>query len=93
MMDTPPQPNREEGEPELMTIPELATRWNLTRQQMHRIATTADGFPPPAPHKGTRAKYEVPAVDAYMASRELRPGRRTDIERKKQAGKQADGKE
>lgn len=70
-----------------MTIPEIAKRHGLTRQRVHRIASSDQSFPNPVVEPGTtRLKYPTGAVDEYFDTRVLRPGRRTDLEGKRQAG-------
>lgn len=74
-------------EPELLTIPQLADRHGVSRQTMHRMATTEDGFPRPSPNgTGTRAQYEAEAVDRYIAARVTNPGHRSDLDRKRAEG-------
>ncbi|MEU6054202.1 hypothetical protein ABZ829_27750 [Streptomyces xanthochromogenes] len=69
--------------PRLETIPEIAERRGLTRQRVHRIARTDPKFPDPVIEPGsTRVKYLAEAIDAYFDGRVLRPGRRTDLEKR-----------
>lgn len=76
--------NDEKEVPELLTIPEIATRRGLSRQRVHRIARTDPKFPKPVLQPGTtRVKYPAPDVDEYFDTRVLEPGRRTDLESKK----------
>lgn len=76
-----------EGEkevPKLMTIPEIARHRGLSRQLVHRIAQSDPAFPAPTTERGTtRLKYPTEAVDAFFNNRVIRPGRRTDLERKR----------
>lgn len=77
----PKEPEKEV--PELLTIPEIATRRGLSRQRVHRIARSDPKFPKPVLQPGTtRAKYPAPDVDEYFETRVLEPGKRTDLEAK-----------
>ncbi|MFF7190522.1 helix-turn-helix transcriptional regulator [Streptomyces sp. NPDC008222] len=77
---------REKEVPRLMTIPEIAEYRGLSRQRVHRIVKSDPAFPAPVIEPGTtRMKYPTDKVDEYFDSRVLRPGRRTDLEAKKQA--------
>lgn len=74
-----------------MTIPEIAERRGLSRQRVHRIARSDPKFPPPVLEPGTtRVKYPTAAVDEYFDTRVLQPGRRTDLEEKRQT-EESDG--
>jgi predicted DNA-binding transcriptional regulator AlpA len=85
----PKEPEKEV--PELMTIPEIATRRGLSRQRVHRIARNDPSFPKPVLEPGTtRVKYPVPDVDAYFENRVLEPGKRTDLEKKAEDDTEAD---
>lgn len=69
--------------PELLTIPEIATRRGLSRQYVHRIARKDPKFPKPVMQPGTtRVKYPAPDVDEFFETRVLEPGKRTDLEKK-----------
>lgn len=75
--------DREKEAPELLTIPEIATRRGLSRQHIHRIAQTDPKFPKPVLQPGTtRLKYPAPDVDEYFETRVLEPGKRTDLKKK-----------
>lgn len=82
--DALPSDERGKEVPQLLTIPEIAERRRLSRQRVHRIARSDPKFPQPVLEPGsTRAKYPADAVDAYFDTRVLQPGRRTDLEAKK----------
>ncbi|MFF7795567.1 hypothetical protein [Streptomyces sp. NPDC007991] len=69
-----------------MTIPQIAERCGLSRQRVHRIARSDPKFPKPVFVEGsTRPKYPTEKVDEYFDTRVLQPGRRTDLEEKRQA--------
>lgn len=75
--------NDEQEVPELLTIPEIATRRGLSRQRVHRIARSDPKFPKPVLQPGTtRVKYPAPDVDEYFDTRVLEPGKRTDLKTK-----------
>lgn len=82
-----PGDERDEEAPKLMTIPQIAERRGMTRQRVHRIASTDPKFPAPVLEPGsTRAKYPADAVDEYFRTRVIQPGRRTDLEGKREGG-------
>lgn len=73
-----------------MTIPEIAADRGVSRQLVHRIAQSDPAFPPPVITPGsTRAKYPADKVAEFFDKRVIRPGRRTDLEAKRQ-GREAD---
>ncbi|WP_331756606.1 hypothetical protein [Streptomyces decoyicus] len=83
--------DHEQEVPELLTIPEIATRRGLSRQRVHSIARTDPQFPKPVLQPGTtRVKYPAPDVDQYFESRVLEPGKRTDLEKKAEDDTEAD---
>jgi predicted DNA-binding transcriptional regulator AlpA len=76
-----PGDESDEEAPKLMTIPQIAERRGMTRQRVHRIASTDPKFPAPVLEPGsTRVKYPAEAVDEYFRTRVIQPGRRTDLE-------------
>lgn len=64
----------------LMTIPEIAAHKGLTRQLIHRLATTDPDWPEPAVQAARTRVYREADIDAYFAARKVKPGRRTDRE-------------
>lgn len=78
-------PTTSSGEeyPDLMTIPEIAAYKGLTRQRIHRLATTDPTWPEPAIQAARTRVYRRVDVDHYFETRELNPGRRTDLEQKR----------
>lgn len=75
--------NEAEEEPRLLTIPEIAADRGVSRQLVHRIAQSDPGFPDPVIAPGsTRAKYPSDKVEEFFANRTIRPGRRTDLEKR-----------
>lgn len=71
-----------EEHPDLMTIPEIAAYKGLTRQRIHKLATSDPNWPAPAIQAARTRVYRRTDVDAYFDTRELNPGRRTDLEPK-----------
>ena len=67
-----------EEQPDLMTIPEIATYKGLSRQRIHKLVTTDPNWPLPAIQAARTRVYRREDVDAYFENRVLRPGRRTD---------------
>lgn len=64
-----------------MTITEIADLLERSRQLIHRLATTDPSFPAPIVEAGsTRPKYDRAAVLAWWENRDVRQGRRTDLE-------------
>lgn len=79
--------DREKEGPRLLTIPQIAADRGVSRQLIHRIAQSDPEFPPPVLAPGsTRAKYPADKVAEFFANRVIRPGRRTDLEEKRQGG-------
>lgn len=71
-----------EEQPQRMTITQIAALLGRSRQLIHRLATTDEAFPEPVIEAGsTRPKYDRAAVEEWWASREVRQGRRTDLEK------------
>lgn len=76
---------KKEG-PRLLTIPEIASDRGVSRQLVHRIARSDPNFPSPVHEPGsTRAKYPSDKIEEFFAKRVLQPGRRTDLEAKREA--------
>lgn len=79
----PPTPEQE-GISELMTITEIAEMVGRSRQLIHRLATTDPTFPSGVLEPGsTRPKYQRAAISEWWANRDVRQGRRTDLEKKR----------
>lgn len=73
--------------PRLLTIPEIAADRGVSRQLVHRIARSDPKFPAPVLEPGsTRAKYAADAIDEFFTNRVTQPGRRTDLESKREGG-------
>ncbi|MFD5675586.1 hypothetical protein [Streptomyces sp. NPDC127040] len=71
-----------EEHPERMTITQIAALLERSRQLIHRLATTDESFPEPIIEAGsTRPKYERAAIEEWWANRDVRQGRRTDLEK------------
>lgn len=71
-----------EEQPQRMTITQIATLVGRSRQLIHKLATTEETFPEPLIEPGsTRPKYDRAAVEEWWANREVRQGRRTDLEK------------
>lgn len=82
-----PTPNTE-GHPDPMTIAEIAVMVGRSRQLIHRLAVNDKAFPQAILGEGsTRPRYSRDAVARYWADREanMRQGRRTDLEEKREA--------
>lgn len=69
--------------PDLMTIPEIAAYKGLTRQRIHKLATTDPAWPAPAIQAARTRVYRLADIDAYFEGREPQPGRRMDRVRAK----------
>ena len=93
MDHVPETPAPEEGrKTKLVTIAEISTKYNISRQAVHRLRVRGV-FPPPVSTEGsTRTRFDEDAVDAYFKANPKRQGRRIDLERKKR-GKEATGNE
>lgn len=73
-----------EGQPQRMTITQIAKLMGRSRQLIHKLATTDPAFPEPILEAGsTRPKYDRAAVEEWWANRDVRQGRRTDLEKPK----------
>ena len=71
-----------EEQPERMTITQIAALVGRSRQLIHRLATTDAAFPEPIIEAGTtRPKYNRAAIEEWWANRDVRQGRRTDLEK------------
>lgn len=76
----------EKGAPQYMNIAQIAARFDISRQMIHRIRLKDPNFPAGVQREGSTATwFEEAAVEAYFRDRPKQPGRRTDIERKKAA--------
>lgn len=76
-----PTPTPEEL-PQRLTITEIAALVGRSRQLIHGLATKDPAFPAPHLTPGsTRPRYDRAEVEAWWANREVRQGRRTDLEK------------
>jgi predicted DNA-binding transcriptional regulator AlpA len=65
-----------------MSITAIAQLVGLTRQRIHSLATSDPNFPRPQIKPGsTRVEYDRAEVEEWWANREVRQGRRTDLEK------------
>ncbi|MFD7922508.1 helix-turn-helix transcriptional regulator [Streptomyces sp. NPDC059740] len=86
----PDKPEREEEE--LETIPAIAARRGHSRQYVGRLARENPDFPRPVLSPGsTRIRYRRQEVDEFFNNRVLRPGQRTDLEKKREKEKGVEG--
>lgn len=71
-----------EEQPQRMTITQIAALVGRSRQLIHKLATTEETFPPPIIEAGsTRPKYDRTSIEEWWANRDVRQGRRTDLEK------------
>lgn len=81
-----PTPTPEGDLPQRMTITEIAKLVGRSRQLIHGLATKDPNFPAPQVEPGsTRLRYDRAEIEAWWASREVRQGRRTDLENRQAA--------
>ena len=75
-MPTSPDP---EGEPVLMTIPDIVERYGVSRTTIHNYRRTGR-FPRPVAAEGsTRLRFVETEVDRFFTEEAPRQGERTDL--------------
>ncbi len=82
MNDVPQQPDGQEV-PELLTIAEIANRFDVSRQTVHNLRRRGVFPPAQLAENSTRVRFDAVAVAAYFKANPKQPGKK--IERRTQS--------
>lgn len=79
MMGVVPQTPEQKGGPELLTVTEIAERYEVSRQTIHTLRRRGV-FPEPVSTPGsTRLKFDAAQVDAYFTTaKPKQPGKKIE---------------
>ncbi len=77
MNDVPQQPEGQEV-PELLTIAEIADRFEVSRQTVHNLRRRGVFPPAQLAENSTRVRFDAAAVKAYFEANPKQPGKKIE---------------